>query len=368
MRIGLVVASLALMLLPLGCGEGKGEIEISYTRPAQYDIPESVRRIAIAEFGGKSTDDKRWGDIASDKLASTLDEYNKEFDRYQLVDRKRLKGLMDERDLQMAIADTSSAVKIGKLAKVEAMIYGNVHVDSRDERAERQVIDPIGQTTKTITYTKRYCIAAVNFTMDDINTGKTLATVTVTKEYDSEKKPSSGGGAVMKKAFGFGDTAPQATEDILNGLIGQCVEEFVAKISPHRVSFKDKLEGGKSELTKTGNTLAASGEYKEALENYLQALESRPDDAGTLYDAALMYEALGKLKDAEKFYTRAIHVKAKESYVKARKRVRQEMAAGGNGGEGSSATATTQESETVLTPDEPSSEGAGKKKHKDGGE
>ncbi|MFA6133590.1 MAG: CsgG/HfaB family protein [Phycisphaerae bacterium] len=322
--LGLSVAALA------GCGEGDKPVQLQYDRPAAYEIPASIRKLAIAEFGGQTDEDRRWGDIASDKLADSLEQANRTYDRYQLVDRKRLKAIMDERDLQLAISDTSTAGKVGKLANVDAMIYGSLHVVTRDEHATKQVPDLINRTTKTVPYTKRYCMVAVNFTMDDIQTSKTLTTVSVTREFDSEKDGKKGGGIEkMTSMIGMGGDKLPAADQVVNGLIEKCVFEFISRISPHKVVIDEPLQKGKSKLVTTGNTLAKEGEYAEALDLYLQAIEAKPDDAGACFNAGLMYEVTGKFGKAEEYYTRAFKLKQDARCIQARRRVRAEAANGG---------------------------------------
>ena len=87
----LVLAACVLMTGAFGCGP-KDTVELRYDRPAHYEISPKIRTLGIAEFGGKTTIDRRWGDIASDRLAAQLDTYNNKYHRYQLVDRKRLKA------------------------------------------------------------------------------------------------------------------------------------------------------------------------------------------------------------------------------------------------------------------------------------
>lgn len=309
------------VLLLTGCGEGK-EITLSYQRPPEYDIPDRVQRIAVAEFGGQTRDDRRWGDIASDELAHALDVYNRTFHRYELVDRKRLGAIMDERDIQLAVSDTSSAVKLGKIASVDAMIYGSVRVNTEDQRGTRTAFDPLRQSTKTVYYTQRYCMASVNFTMDDVQTSRTLATVTVTREYDSEAE--DGGTEALTKRLGFSGEGPPPKDRIVHGLIEQCVEEFVNKISPHRVVVTETLEKGESEAAEQASEFAVSDEYAEALELYERAIELKPADHGSMFNAGLMCEALGRFEQAERYYDRAIDVEVDKKYILARKRVRQE--------------------------------------------
>ena len=305
-----------------GCGTG-GEVELRYKRPSQYQIPSMIKRIGIAEFGGQSAQDMKWGQIASDRLASALDVYNRRYHRYQLVERQRLKAVLDEQDLQMAISDTDTASQLGKLVNVQAMIYGNAKVTTSDERATRTVFDPIKQKTKTIHYIKRYCLAAVNFTMDDIITGRTLATVSVMREFDSEKQNSSTA-SMLGMAMGLTTDKLPPTDQIVSGLIDQCVQEFLRKISPHEIVLTVKLQRGNSKLTNTANKLAVAGDYADALACYERALQIKPQDHDTMFNAGLMHEALGRYQQAEQFYDRAFKTAPKEKYILARKRVRTE--------------------------------------------
>lgn len=319
-RVAFTGLALCTVVLLLGCGGGE-EITLTYERTPEYKIPPEVRRVAVAEFGGQTSQDRRWGDIASDELAHALDEYNRQYDRYELVDRKRLGGIMDERDLQLAISDTSSAVEMGEIADVDAIIYGSVRVNTRDERGTRTAFDPLRQSTKTVHYTRRYCMASVNFTMDDVRTSKTLATVTVTREFDSEDDEGS---SKMVKHLGFSGDGPPPTDQIVSGLISECVETFVAKISPHHVVVTEELAGGKCDAAKHGNEFAVSGEYAEALELYERAIETNPDDHGSMFNAGLMCEAMGRFDQAERYYDRALDLEVDKKYIQARKRVRQE--------------------------------------------
>jgi tetratricopeptide (TPR) repeat protein len=308
----------------VGCGP-EYRVELRYDRPAAYDIPERIRSLGIAQFGGKSPEDVEWGNIASDRLASQLDEYNKQYHRYQLVDRKRLAAILDEQDLQAAIVDSAKAVQAGKIAHVDAMIYGTMNVTTRDEPYTQTVVDPFRRTTKEVHRIKRYVMAAVNFTIDDVETSKTLATVSVVREYDSEKDKSGGRGAALAKMMGMGGEKLPPTDKILSGLIDECVEAFVAKISPHQVVVSEKLGKGKSDSVKTANKMAVAGDYAEALEIYLAAVKTNPDDHEALFNAGVMCEALGRFADAEQDYDRAFKLKPQDQYIAARKRVRVEV-------------------------------------------
>jgi len=318
-RFYLILSLLAGVGVLDGCEDKP--ITISYDSAPEYRIPAPIRKIAVAEFGGRTSEDRKFGNIAADHLASALDAYNKKYDRYELVDRKRLRGILDERDLQLAISDTATAAEAGKIAKVDAMIYGSVSVSSRDEQASTIGFDISSQRPKKVYYTKRYCMVSVNFTMDDIRTAETLASVTLTEEYDSDKDKKS---KRIGKALGFsGDELPPV-DQVYTRLIQDCVDAFIVKISPHTVTHTVKMERGKTKIVGRGNKLARAGDYVEALECYMRGLEIDEGDDGAAFNAGLMHEAKGDLEKAREFYTKAFELKDKEKYLTARNRVRRE--------------------------------------------
>jgi tetratricopeptide (TPR) repeat protein len=294
-------------------------------------VPANIRAVGIAEFGGKTAADRKWGEIASDRLAGQLDTYNNKYHRYQLVDRKRLKAVLDEQDLQSAFSDSSQAVKAGKIAKVDGMIYGSATVTVRDEPATRTVFNPLTKSSKEVTYIRRYVMTAINFTFDDVATGKTLASWPAKKDYDSDKQKDkdsgSGGLSGITKMVGIGGSnSAEPADKVASRLIDQCVEEFLTKISPHEVVVTEPLGKGKDEAVRTGNKLAMAKEYAEALDAYNAAIRAHGDDHEAIFNSGVMYEALGKLDKAEEMYDRAFKLKPQTQYVQARKRVRQESA------------------------------------------
>jgi tetratricopeptide (TPR) repeat protein len=166
-------------------------------------------------------------------------------------------------------------------------------------------------------------MAAVSFTMDDIETSKTLAAVSVTREFDSDKSGSKSKAKAFAKAMGFSGSGPPPADQIVHGLISECVDEFLAKISPHRETVTEKLERGKAPICQTGNKLAKAGEWSEALDCYQQGMQEAATDDGAVFNAGVMYEATGDLAEAESHYDRAVRLNPKEKYILARSRVRR---------------------------------------------
>ena len=315
-RCAIGVLSCASVFFAIGC-ETK-PISITYNRPAQYAIPSNVKRVAIVRFAGKGRTERKYGEIASDHLASALNAYNQKFHRFVLIDRKRVSALMDERDFQLSISGTDEAVKVGRIANVDAMIYGTVYVVARDEKLKKKYYDYNSQTTKTRWYTRRSAQVSVNFTMDDIHSTRTLCSVTISKAYDSDKAQSKWA-AVMGA-----DAKLQPSDYIVDQLIQMCINEFLPKISPYQITVKIRFEHGKSNFVKEGNKFALEREFPDALEFYRKGMAEKPDDDGAVFNIGACYEAMGRLDEAREYYDKAVKMKASKKYIKARRRVRLE--------------------------------------------
>ncbi len=323
---GLAVAAMALLA---GCGDGgtssdKSTITITYSRPPQIEVSKGIKKIAIAEFSGRDNRDSRWGEITSDKLASALDEYNRKFNRYDLVDRKNLKNILGEQDLQLAVAETGGATKIGKIAKVDAMIYGSVKINVEHVDATKTVPNFSGgmrNPVKTVHYKKLKVTAVITFTMDDIGTSKTIVGRTLTEDFDSDRdNKQKGFAAALKSLTGSQDQVAEA--EAANVLIDRCVQQFISIISPHEIKVSERLAKSKSKLVSSGNKLATAGEYGEALTCYQDALAVQPDDDAALYNAGLVCEATGKHKEAAEYYGKAFRANPERvEYAKAKTRV-----------------------------------------------
>jgi tetratricopeptide (TPR) repeat protein len=310
---------LAILTLPLiGCKD-KRTIAIRYERPAQYQIPQSVHKVAIVEFGATGRTEKKWGELAADDLASAMDALNQRYRRYVLIDRKRVAALMEERDFQMSVSSTDSAVRFGEVAQVDAMIYGTVSCIHEDSHVRYEQYDYNLKRNVTRKRLRRIATVAVNFTMDDVHTHRTLCSFQTSWTYDSEEALST-----WDKMSGGTDSKIPSASQIITRLIDKSIQQFVAKISPHQVTVKVQLDKGKSDYVEDGNEFAFAGEYRDAIAMYQQGLVEKPEDAWAYYNMGVCYEAMGELQKAEECYDRALGFKTEKEFIQARRRVRVE--------------------------------------------
>lgn len=302
-------------LLAMGC-DSSSTISVSYERPPKYEVPMSVRKVAIVEFGAKDGTEKKWGESAADTLAAAIHKSRRKYNRYTLVDRKRVSALMDERDFQRAVNNTDSAIEFGKIASVDAMIYGSVIVIASETHEMLHIPTGVGGTIQ-IPVTNIVSAVTINFTMDDVQTSKTICSTTVSRGFDSRKSED-------KDAYG---DCGQNIGAITQRLIEDCVTEFLGEISQHDVNFKVKLDKGNDwdKFVSNGNVFAKEGDYDDAMAFYQKAIAKDAEDRAALFNMGICHEAKGDLKKAETFYTRALMIKPKSKYIKCRKRVRKEL-------------------------------------------
>jgi tetratricopeptide (TPR) repeat protein len=302
-----------------GCGQdGKETIRVAYELPAERQVPQRIHQLAVNEFSGDSKDSDKWGQVASDKLLSALEQSNRKNKRYALVDRIGLKKILDERDLQTAFSGPEKAAShAGQLKVVDAIIYGDVLASHEKVLASKMKLDVFSQSMKSVKYYKLCCQVIVKFTMVDVTNGSTLATMSTTENYDSDKDSKQ-----SKLAKLLGQQSAEPYHEVMGVLIDKAVAKFVAYVSPYEESVDVRLASVKSKAGRRGNTLAGAGDYDGALKEYVAALRERPDDDGAMFNAGLMCEVKHDKANAAKYYEQAFHARDDARYAEALARVR----------------------------------------------
>ena len=296
-------------------------IEFSYTLPGRVAIPEGVKRLAVAPvIAVKGDGNGTWADETSRMLAAALDAANRPLRRFEIIDlTSAAKAPAEPND---PIAYPSRALQRAKQAGAHAVFRATVSFEAADEAATRQYFDVFSQTMKTKPYTKRSCRVTLDLQVDDVQTGRPLGKMTIAKAFDSDDPPGG-----MSKVMGLSSDSPPPLGDTLRQLLDSCVQDAVAGLGLRRVTVKERLEGGTTEAVRAGNKLAQAKDYAAALAAYKKALAADPDDDGAAFNAGLACEAMGDLQNAEKYYSLAAGTMSLDRYLRARNRVRAEIAA-----------------------------------------
>jgi len=84
---------------------------------------------------------------------------------------------------------------------------------------------------------------------------------------------------------------------------------FISIVTFQNSSFAGVFSNVAGEYHRSGYSAQLKGDYDEALANYYKAVNVEPDNAVYCNDLGLTYEHLGRLKEAEQSYLRAVALK-----------------------------------------------------------
>ena len=321
--IFLVIAAGFGLAFVAGCDDKKGVIPIRYKRPAEVEIPASIRKLAVAEFESSGNYGEAAGTMAADEISALFDEYNHKYKRFEVYDRSYVRKILEEKQLQMMLSDPASVVKAGRFAGVDAMVVGRVTASGEDSEVSESYLDISTRKIQERMLTVRKVRVSVSMKLVSVKTGREYVTRGASEEYDSSDRKKGGAGG--PELLGGGQPKLKDVQEAVKELLRECMRKLHGVISPHDVSVDVKLQPGRSEAVKSGTILADERNYKDALTYYLQAIKSVPDDHGAMFNAGVMYEVMGDLPNAEQMYGRAFGVHADKKYLVARSRVRMEQ-------------------------------------------
>jgi hypothetical protein len=293
---------LGCLLAAAGCGGSVRAVRFSYEEPAVCELPASISTLAVAEF--RQAGGEGWGGVVSQGIAEALKRATLPH-RVRIVQTQVGKAASKPAVPGPVIVDTPSAVAWGKAVGADAVAYGTVAVIGSGERAGAK---PTGGQVA--------CQVVVNLVIDDVRSGRTVASLSVSQRYPPPQTAAPPGSA----------PAAPAAEAVVEELIAQCVDRLVKRLCPQTVWVNEQLQFGRTRLVLDGNHLARAGQYEQAMDCYLRAIELSSGDDGAVFNAAVMCEALGRLDEAQKLYERAAAMRPGEHTDQALKRLNERRA------------------------------------------
>lgn len=118
-------------------------------------------------------------------------------------------------------------------------------------------------------------------------------------------------------------TAAQNSSTTIRTILVNATEIFLSEIFPSRPPITVRMAKGRTKYDRQGRNLAASGDLNGALKLFRQALDNRPNNHATLYNAGLTCEALGRYDQARRYYLRAQGLADVPEYKQALDRIAQ---------------------------------------------
>jgi len=183
-------------------------------------------------------------------------------------------------------------------------IAGTIHVDASETRGTRTVRRrdgrAVGPRTDRLDSLVRKVEVRVDFTLTRPGRDGPPVTVETHKTYDSAGDPR------LRGKFGLlrsdDPRRVPAKDEIIRGLLKECVETFWAMITPLPVSEDIALRPSLDAEAAAGLRAAGAGDLRGALKHFQAAAERNPKDVGALFNLAVAAEATGQLQLASKSY------------------------------------------------------------------
>ncbi len=304
MKVASISVSGLLFIVALasaGCGGASRAVSFHYTEAPGCEIPDSVTSLAVVEFQGPP-DSEGWGNIVAQRLAEALEKAELPH-RLKILAPQAAGPATQPAARRLIVTDTTSAAALGESIGADAVAYGTVAVTWAEWPKDADAADRPGPPDAQV----GQCAVTVRFVIDDVKAGRTLAAAAFTHRYPSDgSRPSAA-----------------ASREMVEELLAQCVDRFVAWLCPQTISVNERLQVGRTRLVLDGNRLARAGEFPKALECYLAAVEESPGDDGPVFNAGLMYEAMGQLEKAREFYDQAALMRPSEQVDQARRRLQE---------------------------------------------
>ncbi|MBN2104991.1 tetratricopeptide repeat protein [bacterium] len=321
-----------LIVLLLACSS-TSRVNVQVMKPAEIHLT-GVKKLAVVDFQGPGR--------SGSQIATTMQSLLLQKQQYDMIERDRLKQILDEQNLSMTgVVDEASAAEIGKVLGVDAMIFGEVttYQVERDERGVEKVERKEGtgkyewveqkniftgrkkkvkkEIMKTVLVDQHYKIrrgtVSINFRVVNVETGQLLAVHSDSKSYDSGKV-IEGSGKSLK---------PQG--QILAELSRDITRKFVNMVSIHEVTQQLFVEPGKDNID-VGRKYAENGLWPEAVEAWKQAVQILPNESAGYYNLGVAFEIDGDYDKAEAMYKKAMALKQKKRYMQAISRIRDARA------------------------------------------
>lgn len=275
----------------LGCAQ---HATFRQQRPALVNAP--IRRLAVVELASQRAE----GDRALAALWAELQQSG----RFDLVRHEQLQRAVSAPLLTAnGSLDHDAAIHAGRRLGVDGLLITQVRFLETDGTV---------YGTKSLRIGDPEVVAAVRYELIDVRTGQVLdRNVAKSEPFKGDLNPHTPG--------------PSAESEVLSRLASEGGVQVAYVLIPHEQEIKvqlahSSLGPGSSDVRK-GMGAAQAGNWAEARQHWLAAVEADPKNDAAAYNLALAHEALGEFALARRALEAAIAARPSSRYREAVQRV-----------------------------------------------
>lgn len=317
-----VVVAVALMLVPTGAGAKDTPVSIDVMKPAEFSIP-GVRKIAITPFRGPS------GEAVCNALTAKLFEGK----AFSIMERAEIDRIMKEHNLGMeGIVDEATAAQVGKMAGVDALVFGQVDDHGVTDEASltplkkkrllgknaegQNVWEPYEVNCPT---TVRNGRLSVTFKVVKVESGEIVAIKNGSAGFSGKqiKNPNADPfnyGLFDENPFDKSKGELPSASAVEVALLNDVSSTFMRSISPHKEKVTliwDDDIGKEGEAIVKLILAGMSKEAQEMLQGLTTSVASDPKAKqkkvmAAYYDSGLLQEIAGDYEKALEWYKKAV--------------------------------------------------------------
>lgn len=320
----------AVTLLLSGCTP-TNRVTIERMAPPEANVS-GIRRVAILSFTAPPRE-KPYAKAARARLNGILESTG----RYRVMPPGRVDEALKGRGIRFTYPPAAATVrKIGAALGMDAVICGELEnytyeeenclvkvrekvwtgdylrdeqgfpVSDRDENGKDAPRKTYEQRMVEKNCLKRAATLQLHYRMNDASRGNAIWA-------DSETESGSWEGTGAREIARM-----PGKEVIFDLLLDRATKEFVKRIAPHPIKEERVLERGIFHITNLGVELAKNDLWDEAVEKWLQATKSVPDDAAAYYNLGIAFERHGLFDLSYKAYQNALTRRPKSKrYIEA---------------------------------------------------
>ena len=290
--------------------------KVSHWQPAAIDV-RGLNRVAVVDFRGEQ----------GREVAAALNSRLWENRFYSLVDASELTPVQhaaytpcqtDERLLHQARERGIDGVIVGEVVAYrcddEILKESEIQLSEQSRAPASHERSPlhVGFTHRERIH--REATVAVTFRLVDAQTGEVRASRETSHHFSGESPPD-------------GTPLPPRGE-VLTTLTDMCLDDFIAQLAPHQVECDVKLARGRwlgtvASDIRTGNRLAAAGDWDGARDRWQAAVDRNPECDAALFNLALDAVHRQQYAAAEDLAMRAIRLKHTDRYAEGLESIRQ---------------------------------------------
>lgn len=242
---------------------------------------------------------------------------------YQIIERSKLQAVLNEQNFQNGSrVDDNTAVQLGKILGVDAIITGSLSFEVKDERRNSEYTNK-KTNKKTITnYLVRSVIAEARMKVINVQTAEVLGTI-APKHIISDEKSSTTGSVPTSAVQSVNQMADEAFRELANQLadyIAPSYQYFAFDIKKIKVKeYKDRANDALDYLKK--------GEIDKSYKVYKAIYDEDSYNPEVSYNIGVLYEITGDFENAFKMYNNAYMLDEDDkTFYKAFKRAQKGLA------------------------------------------